>query len=211
MTNAFKQIDKIPDAWVRLGMAVPDGKNLVLLFTVSEGKRGRIAFRCRVRCVRVREWHLENSDEGGLQVYGSDHPLARQYSSSKARLRLARVDDAGAVVEALLAAHVGVFDDWVPCERYLGNLGDLAARVDKGLSITGPEFVLKAYARALRSKAAATLTRQTKQSAPATARVRILHFSHSFVVAERFEADLLTSAHASSGALAPPGSSRSER
>ena len=170
-------------------MAAPDDQNLGVLLNVYAGRRGRIVQRFRVRCIRVREWHLEDLDGGGIRLYGSDHPVARQYSSLKARLRLSRVDDAGAAIAALLAVHNRIFDDWVACERYLGNLGDLAGRLASGLTITGPEFVLKAYARALRSQASAIVKIQSKQSR--SARCRILHFSQSFVVAERFEADLL--------------------
>jgi hypothetical protein len=192
LTSALRQINKIPNAWVRLGLVVPDGKNLGLLLNVSEGKRSRIGQRCRVRCIRVREWHLDDFDGGGIRLYGSDHPLARQYSTPRARLRLARIGDTGVAVATLLAVHTRIFDDWVPCERYLGSLGDLAARIENGLSISGPEFVLKAYARALRPLAAASLKRQAKQSG--TGRFKILHFSQSFVVAERFEADLMKEA-----------------
>jgi hypothetical protein len=54
LTNALKEIDKIPSARVRLGLVVSDGQTLGLLFNVSDGKRGRIVQHCRVRCVRVR-------------------------------------------------------------------------------------------------------------------------------------------------------------
>jgi hypothetical protein len=192
LTHALKRIDKIPNAWVRLGLVVPDGRNLGLLFNILEGKRGPNVQHCRVRCIRVRRWHVEDLDGGGIRLYGSDHPLARQYSSAKARLRLERVEDAGAAIAALATAHAQVFDDWVPLERYLDSLADLPVRVAGGLSVTGPEFVLKAYARALRPWAAASLKRQAKQSG--TGRFKILHFSQSFVVAARFEADLMKEA-----------------
>lgn len=197
LTRALKQIDKIPNAWVRLGLVVPDGRNLGLLFNIVEGKRGRIVQHCRVRCLRVRQWHVDDLDGGGIRLYGSDHPLARQYSSAKARLRLERVEDAGAAIAALVTAHTRVFDDWVPIDRYLGSLADLPVRVANGLSVTGPEFALKAYARALRSAAAASLSRRPKQVG--TPRFRVLHFSQSFVVAERFEADLISEAELSRG------------
>jgi hypothetical protein len=197
LTRALKQIDKIPNAWARLGLVVPDGRNLGLLFNILEGKRGRIVQHCRVRCLRVRQWQVDDLDGGGIRLYGSDHPLARQYSSAKARLRLERVEDAGAAIAALVTAHTRVFDDWVPIERYLGSLADLPVRVANGLSVAGPEFALKAYARALRSAAAASLSRRQKQVG--TARFRVLHFSQSCVVAERFEADLISEAELSRG------------
>ena len=190
LTHALKQIDKIPNAWVRLGLVVPDGRNLGLLFNILEGKRGPIVKHCRVRCIRVRQWHVDDLDGGGIRLYGSDHPLARQYSSAKARLRLERVEDAGAAIAVLVTAHARIFDDWVPIDRYLGSLADLPVRVADGLSVTGPEFALKAYARALRSVAAASLSRRPKRVG--TPRFRVLHFSQSFVVAERFEADLIS-------------------
>jgi hypothetical protein len=107
-------------------------------------------------------------------------------------LRLERVEDAGAAIAVLVTAHARIFDDWVPIDRYLGSFADLPGRVAKGLSLTGPEFVLKAYARALRSVAGGSLNRRLKRAD--TARFRALHFSQSFVVAERFEADLISEA-----------------
>ena len=55
---------------------------------------------------------MDDLDGGGIRLYGSDHPLARQYSSAKARLQLERVEDAGAAIAALVTAHTRVFDDW---------------------------------------------------------------------------------------------------
>ena len=188
MTHALKQIDRIPNAWVRLGLVVPDGRNLGLLFAIHNGKRGRVVKRCRVRCLRVRHWLVDDLDGGGIRLYGADHPLVRQHSSATARLRLARVEHAGAAMAGLVAAHTRLFDDWVPIEQYLGSLADLPARLVDGLSVTGPEFVLRAYARAVRSLTAASLSKRPKRGA--AARLRVLHFSQSFVVAERFEADL---------------------
>lgn len=168
---------------------MPDGRDLGLLFNILEGKRGPIVQRCRVRCIRVRQWQVDGLDGGGIRLYGSNHPLARQHSSATARLRLEPVEDAAAAIAALATAHARIFDDWVPLERYLGSLGDLPDRVANGLSVTGPEFVLKAYARALRSMAVARLSRRPTRVG--TARLRVLHFSQSFVVAERFDADLI--------------------
>jgi hypothetical protein len=192
LTRTLTQIDKIPNRWVRLGLVVPDGRNLGLLFNIHTGKRGPIVRRCRVRCHRVRHWEVDGFDGGGIRLYGADHPLARQYSSGTARLRLERVEDAGAVIAALVTAHGRLFDDWVPIDRYLGSVADLPSRLAKGLSLTGPEFVLKGYARSLHAVAAASLIRRSKRSG--TARFRVLHFSGSFVVAERFEADLKSDA-----------------
>jgi hypothetical protein len=189
LTHALKRIARIPNAWVRLGLVVPDGRNLGLLFNIRDGKRGPVVQFCRVRCIRVRQWHVEDLDGGGIRLYGSDHPLARQHSSAKARLRLGPVEDTRAAMAALVTAHARVFDDWVPIERYLGSLADLPVRLAGGLSVTGPAFALKAYAGALRSLTAATLSPRPKPVG--TARLRVLHFSQSFVVAERFEADLI--------------------
>jgi len=190
LTKVLKHIDKTANAWVRLGLAVPDGRSLGLLFNVFVGKRGRIVQRYRVRCIRVREWHLDGFDGGGIRLYGSDHPLARQYSTSKARLRVAPIEGGPPAIAALTAAHTRVFDDWVPCDRYLGSLASLAGRVAKGLSVEGPEFLLKTYARALRSMAPSVSVRRRAKPGR-TARLKVLHFSQSFVVAERFEVDLL--------------------
>jgi hypothetical protein len=188
LTRVLEQIDKLPDRWVRLGLAVPDGRSLGLLFNVFDGRRGRIAQRYRVKCMRVREWHLDGFDFGGIRLYGSDHPVARQYSASRARLRVAPIAD-GRAIAALIAAHTDVFDDWVPCDRYLGSFDTLSSRVAKGLSVAGPEFLLKTYARALRPMAPSVSVRRLAARGRA-ARLQLLHFSSSFVVAERFEVNV---------------------
>jgi hypothetical protein len=128
-------------------------------------QRGPIVQHCRARCIRVRQWHVDDLDGGGIRLSGADHPLARQYSSGKAHLRLERVEDAGAAIAALVTAHGRIFDDWVPIDRYLGSFADLPVRVAKGLSLTGPEFVLKGYARSLHSVAAASLTQSSNDAA----------------------------------------------
>jgi hypothetical protein len=132
LTRALKRIHKIPNAWVRLDLLVPDGRYLGLLFNILDGTRSPVVQHCRVRCRRVGEWHVDDLDGGGIRLYGADHPLAREYSSAKASLRLERVEDAGTAIAALVTAHTRVFDDWVPVDRYLGSLGDLPFRIANG-------------------------------------------------------------------------------
>jgi hypothetical protein len=184
-------MERVPDGWVRLGLALPDGKALVLLFNVSRGKAGPIIQRCRVRCEGVHEYHLEALDGGGVRFYGSEHPLARQYSAPRARLRCGPVARGADVFAAVVGAHSRIFGDWVSPDRYLGNLADLPKRVTaEGLTVSGPDFVVRGYSRALRALGVTVGVRSfPRRRQPA--RIKVLHFSQSFVVAEKLRTDVL--------------------
>jgi hypothetical protein len=184
-------VHRTPDAWVRLGLALPDGKSLGLLLNVFKGKDGPLIQRVRVRCVGVREYHLEALDGGGLRLYDSKHPLARQYWAARARLRCAPAREDAAALAALVQAHSRTFEDWVAPDRYLGDLARLPKRfAAEGLVLSGPDFVLRAYAKALRMLGLSVSVR-SKPARRRSARPKVLHFSQSFVVAEAFTADLL--------------------
>jgi hypothetical protein len=184
-------IDRSPDAWVRLGVAVPDGKSLALIFNMFQGKAGPIVHRCRVRCVGMREYHLEALDGGRLRLYDSRHPLARQYSAPRARIKVTRLAESAAVLAALVQVHSRTFGDWVPLDRYLGTLADFPRRVAAdGLAVSGPDFLLRSYAKALR-QLGVSVSFQEYPRRRQPVRTRVLHFSQSFVVAEAFRAEIL--------------------
>ena len=184
-------INRTPDAWVRLGLAAPDGKSLGLLFNVFQGKAGPIVHRCRVRCVGVREYHLEALDGGGLRLYDSRHPLARQYSAPRARIKVTPLAESAAVLAALVQAHSRTLGDWVPPDRYLGALADFPTRVAAdGLEVSGPDFLLRSYEKALR-RLGVSVSSQAYPRRRQPVRTKVLHFSQSFVVAEAFKAEIL--------------------
>jgi hypothetical protein len=82
---------------------------------------------------------------------------------------------------ALLAAHTRLLDDWVPFERYTSPRRLGASLV----TWRGPDFVMRAYARALRGLGLHTKV-VLKQSRRHAVRPSCLHFGSSFVVADRF-------------------------
>jgi hypothetical protein len=178
-------------SWVRLALAVPDGGTLGLLFTVSKTRRHRAVLRrYRVRCLEVREYHIESLDAGGARLYGPTHPAARIHQAATASIRVTEAAPEAALA-ALLEAHAHALDDWIPPERYLGPLDTLPKRLAAGRwSVTGPAFVLKAYAGALRRQGVPSVL-NSRHSAKTSPPFSVLHFSQSFVVAERFVIDYL--------------------
>jgi hypothetical protein len=180
-------------SWIRLALAVPDGDTLGLLFTVSKSRRHpAVLQRYRVSCLAVREYHIESLDAGGIRLYGCSHPAARVHLAGNASLRVTDAAPA-AVLASLLEAHARELDDWIPPERYLGDLSTLRKRLATGRwSVTGPAFVLRAYAIALRQQRVPCALK-TQASERQTKPLSVLHFSQSFVVAQRFVIDHLRS------------------
>ena len=183
-----KRIDAIPDAWVRLVRAESNRKGLCLLFEVRSGQRGKVVAGFSIRCSGVREHHIGELDGGGMRRYPSSHPAARQTFAPRARLAIEGKGDPLSALGALVTSHVSAVDDWVPVARYLGDLKTLVSRLARGpVVFSGPAFLLARYARAARRlgwRTRLTRLRQAKRR-PAT----VLHFSESFVVAERFQVE----------------------
>jgi hypothetical protein len=120
--------------------------------------------------------------------------MARQYSSAKAHLRIAATPNPSQAAAAVLLAHTGVLRDWVPPERFLGDLSTLESRLSQGsCRLSGPSFVVRAYERALRLAGADLFVRNAVRKA-SRERLAVLQFSQSLVVARSFQADLLEGA-----------------
>jgi hypothetical protein len=101
------------------------------------------------------------------------------------------------VLEALYKAHVQAVDDWIPFDRYLqintpwngtSSLPHFAPVSGSNFICRGPDFLLRAYAKALEAIGVRVQlnfrgSRKSKSILP-----KILHFGTSFVVANAFAA-----------------------
>ena len=98
-------------------------------FSIHQGKRGKKIEQWAIRCRGVHEAKISEMDGGGLGLYPSDHPAARQYVTRRAELRWPRTCDETKVLAALFRAHVETVDDWIP----LGPVYDLWAYRGEGI------------------------------------------------------------------------------
>jgi hypothetical protein len=168
-------------SWVRAESVSYLTKGIELRFVVLSGRRGRPIARWRITCNGVRELCISDLDGGGIRLYPSSHPAAKQYSADSMELQWTPSGRAAEALGALLTAHERLLDDWVPFERYTSPVPRQATVV----RWRGPDFVMRTYGRALRKLGLSTklLPRQARRRA---AGVRCLHFGDSFVVSERF-------------------------
>jgi hypothetical protein len=168
-------------SWVRAESVHYIRGGVALHFVVLRGRRGKAIARWRIVCRGVRELSVSELDGGGLQVYAANHPVAKQYSDRLATLRWRPRGRGGEAIGALLAAHTGLVDDWIPFERYTSS------RLDAPLVVwKGPEFLMRAYARTLRD-IGLLATVVAKQQQRRAFRPRCLHFGNSFVVTDHCE------------------------
>jgi hypothetical protein len=176
----------VPDAWVRVGSVrrIPGGIELAIV--VVRGRRGRVVHRWQVRCLKIRELRLSDFDGGGIRLYPSDHPAARQYADAVMCLNWTpkgrMLEGIGAVAEA----HKSAVYDWIPLDRYASPP---EASVPK-VVWRGPEFLLRKYDQALRRLGFETALIASKCRRKTTKGLRVLHMGSSYVVAERFEAEV---------------------
>jgi hypothetical protein len=178
--RAIASMHRVPDGWVRVtGLRrAPGGLDLAL--GVYRGRKGSLATSWDIRCGSVREISISDLDGGGIRLYTSSHPAARQYSDAPATLRCAMGDGLNAGIGALLEAHRRQSDDWIPFDRYVVTR-------KTPLVIRGPAFLVRSYARALRGlRLAPEVSR--RQAKRARRPLRVLHVGGSFVVAALFEA-----------------------
>jgi len=181
--DLIKQVNSMPDSWVRVEeiRKIPTG--LELCIAVHKTRRGRKVETWRIRCLRVREFKIEDVDGGGFDIYATTHPAARQFVAPQASLRWTGSDDK--VIEtvgAIYHAHVDTVDDWISFDRYL------EARLISGKKfVRGPAFLLRSYAKALRAIGMKTqLTSRKNKGRVKMARPKVLHFGSSSVVADQF-------------------------
>jgi hypothetical protein len=123
---------------------------------------------------------VSDLDGGGIRLYASSHPVAKQYSAPIATLQWKPNGRGAEALGTLLTAHTRLLDDWVPFERYTSP-----RRIEASLVIwRGPDFVMRAYARALRGMGLHTKI-VLKQARRRASRLKCLHFGSSYVVGNR--------------------------
>ena len=164
----------------------------MLRFGLANGRGGPILEEWWVSADRVKEYSLSDANGGGLRHTRGSHPAVRQYTDSQMALRFrGGVDDAAAAVGELWRRHVQAVDDWIPSDRYLPSPGVLEELLSKpaGRLCRGPAFLVRHYAACLRSRGVSTTLVPVAHRRSVQAPVGLLHFGHSFVIAERFASE----------------------
>jgi|SRR5579872_4154885 len=179
--DAIKRIHSLPNCWVRVEQIrrVPGGLELQL--GVYKGRRGKKVNRWQVRCLGVREFQIPDVDGGGLALYSGSHPAARQFTARQAVLRWDGGDDT-ATIGALWKAHRTAVDDWISFGHYV----DIRAIAEKKFICRGPDFLMRAYANALRLAGAHPELRLRPKRRAKIVGPKVLHFGSSCVVACAF-------------------------
>lgn len=193
LENAIKRILAVPDGWVRVEQVrnIPGGLELCL--GIHRGKRGKTVAAWAVKCLRVHEVKITEFDGGGIALHGPDHPAAKQYATRWTELRWPRESNLAAVFTTLYGAHIEATDDWVPFERYvfpnMPYTRGFESRSAKEYACRGPDFLIRAYAQALRTKGETVRVIRLNTGGKRRGRPKVLHFGTSYVVAEGFAAE----------------------
>ncbi len=194
--KAIKSIHSMPGSWVRVDDISRTLGGLDLCLSVHEGRRGKTVDSWIVTCRGVHEIHITELDGGGLALYPTSHPAAQQYVARQAELRWPRSSNEANVIAKLHRAHAKAVDDWIPFDRYLlfnvyWIAPSFAPVSGDNFVCRGPEFLLRAYAKALRT--VGEQARVTLRGSPKAKPIRpnVLHFGTSHVVANVFGAEHL--------------------
>jgi hypothetical protein len=179
--TAIKLIDALPDSWVRVAYMRNMSDCLELGLAIHKGRRGRLAESWTVSAQGVYEAKIDDFDGGGLAVYPSTHPAARQYIAPRLELRWKRMRDDAGILGALHREHLKAVDDWIPFDRYSFVAGKSVCR--------GPDFLLQAYARVLEKAGESVRITVRAKVRPKVARPRVLHFGSSYLIANAFLAE----------------------
>ena len=178
---AIKRVNSLPDRWVRVEQIRRVPRGLELFIAVHKGRRGRRVDAWRIRCLGIRDFQITDFDGGGLAIYPSTHPAARQYVARQARIRWSGCDHDEAILGVLCLAHREAVDDWIPIDRYI-DIRDIS---EKEFVCQGPDFLMRVYAKALRALGAQVQVTLLRRKAE-TGRPKVLHFGSSAVIAARF-------------------------
>lgn len=178
---AIASINRLPDRWVRLEQVRRVSGGFELSFDVHKGRRGKRIDAWRITCSGVHQASITDRDLGGLALYSSSHPAAREPVARQAEIRWTGATEEALLTGALYNAHTEAVDDWIQFDSHsrVQSIGK-----DK-FACRGPEFLMRAYAKALRSigKKPRLILRRRSGTA---ARPRVLHFGDSYVVANVF-------------------------
>jgi len=178
-------VDLLPDRWVRLDRFIRTSGALELCFGIHKGRRGGKVDTWFVTCLGVHEAKITALDGGGIALYPTTHPAARECVARRAEVRWSGASDNATLLGALYQAHTEVVGDWIPFEWY----SSIKTIAENKFSLRGPDFLMRSYAKVLRAsgKAPKIILRGNLNSK--SARPRVLHFGDSYVVANTFTAD----------------------
>jgi hypothetical protein len=182
--EAVAVIDYTPDSWARLEELRRIPKGLDLYFGIYKGQRGKRVDAWKITCLGVQDALITDWDLGGMALYPSDHPAAREVIARRAEVRWSGSIDETKLVGALYKAHTEAFYDWGRFDLY-----SVIHKISKSkFALRGPDFVMRVYTKALRSmgeKPQLILRRGKKKAI----RPKVLHFGVSYVVANAFIAE----------------------
>jgi len=183
LTGVVSTTNSTPDGWLEVDRVVQAAGGLDVALVLRKGKKGRTLATWDVCCRGVREFEFSDLTGGGIRLYSSDHPAAKQYTATATRLSC-RTSQAGAQAWlALVAAHREAVDDWVPLDRYL----PATPPTNGTIAVRAPLFLARAYARALRSMGLNVRLVHSKHPPKRGTSPKVLHLGNSFVVADAFE------------------------
>ena len=193
LQNAIKRILAVPDGWVRVEQVRNISGGLELCLGIHRGRRGKTVAAWDVTCLRVHEFKITDLDGGGIALYGTDHPAAKPYATRWSELRWPRNSNLAAVFKTLYGAHIEATDDWVPFDRYVfpntPYTRGFKSRSEKEYACRGPDFLIRAYAKALRKKGETVRVVRLNIGRKRRGQPKVLHFGTSYVVAECFAAE----------------------
>jgi hypothetical protein len=194
--KAISTIDFISDGWVRMEQLRRIRGGIELRFCVRKGRRGKRLGGLTIRCSGVHELKISHEDFGGMAIYPANHPAARQYVVQSAELRWSRTCDEDRALGVLFSAHLETVDDWIEFDRSLGielpwTRGNRHTyslpTTDREFVLRGPSFLLRAYAKALKAIGEPVKLTLRNRRKGKSVQPKVLHFSESYVVADKFE------------------------
>jgi len=182
LKRVISKVRETPNAWVNVESVTLAPRGIVVALVLQKGRKGRALARWTVACRGVRELKVSDLTGGGIRLYASDHPAARQHAAAFVRLSCPTAGRAGVAWMALATAHRAAVDDWIHFDRYL------PATLPQGntLVVRAPDFLIRHYARALRRIGLAVRPSPSKRRPSRRKRPQVLHLGSSFVVAEEF-------------------------
>jgi hypothetical protein len=182
--NAIKLIHSESDSWVRVEQTRKIPRGLELRFGIYRGEHGAKTDSWSVKCLGVRDSVITALDGGGLLFYPGTHPAARRFTARRAVLRWRGIRDKDAVIGALYGAHIAVMGDWLPFD----DVVSIEAISRRTSSCSGPDFLMRAYAKALRAKGERVQLTLRGGSKEKSMGLKVLHFGESYVIAAAFTA-----------------------
>jgi hypothetical protein len=182
--EAIASIYRLPDPWVRLQEIRRVPRGFDLSFSVHKGRRGGRIDAWRITCLETHVATITAWDLGGIALYPSTHPAAREFVARQVQVRWSGASDEALLMGVLYKAHTEAVDDWIPFDEY----SSIKTTSDDQFALRGPDFLMRAYAKALRSIGKKPQVIPGRQNRKAV-RPKVLHFGNSHIVANTFVAE----------------------